>query len=94
VGIDREARLLKITLEEYVRKVVAVFQNTDITEPLKTHLLSSFDTIMVHGLTTIRIRIPAQSDVSFASGQAYSREGSSTIEVQGPRLVAVTRLFH
>ncbi len=94
VGIEREANILGITLEEYVKKIVGIFQRANMTDPLKTQILSSFDTVTLHGLTVIRIRLPKQNEVSFVDGKAYYREGSSTIEVEGQRLVAIAKLFN
>lgn len=93
VGIEREAEILGVSVEDYVRRIVHIFQEADMTDPLKTHILSSLDVITLHQLTFVRIRIPAQPQVSFVNEKAYSREGSSTVEIEGPRLVAVSKLF-
>ena len=73
--------------------IVEAFQTANITEPLKTQLLASFDTITIHGLTTVRIRVPAQKDISFVDNRAFYRESSNTIEVNGQQLAAVAKLF-
>ena len=93
VGIEREARILAISLDEYVKKLVTNFHISKMTEPLKTQILSSFDTITIQGLTCIRIRIPKQNELSFVDGKAYYRENSSTIEIQGQKLVSISKLF-
>jgi hypothetical protein len=93
VGVDREAKILNISLDEYVKKVVTAFQMSKMTDPLKSQILSSFDTNTIHGLTCIRIRIPKQNDISFVDGNAYYRESSNTIEIQGQRLVSMLKLF-
>jgi hypothetical protein len=93
VGIEREAKILNINLDEYVKKLVTAFQMSKMTDPLKTQILSCFDTIMIHGLTCIRIRIPKQNEMSFVDGKAYYRENSNTIEIQGQRLVSISKLF-
>jgi hypothetical protein len=93
VGIEREASHLKIRVEEYVARIVQTFQDSALSEPLKTQVMGGFDVITLNGLTAIRIRIPSQKDVSFMGGVAFSRNGSSTVKVEGPQLVAVTKLF-
>ena len=93
VGVEREAALLGISLDEYVNQLVTAFQNSDLGEPLRSQLVASFDTVTLHNLTAIRIVVPRQEDVSFVGDQAFSREGSSTIAVEGPRLLAVSKLF-
>ena len=93
VGIEREATILGITLDDYVQRIVSAFQVADLTEPLKTQVLSSFDTINVYGLTVVRIRVPTQRDISFVSARAFYRENSNTIEIQGQKLVAISKFF-
>ena len=34
-----------------------------------------------------------QADVSFVDEKAYYREGSSTVEIDGQRLLAISQLF-
>ncbi|MBN1508483.1 MAG: DUF262 domain-containing protein [Sedimentisphaerales bacterium] len=94
VGIEREASRLKITVDDYVARIVQAFQNSVLSEPLKTQVMGGFDVITLNGLSAIRVLIPPQKDVSFVGGTAFSRDGSSTVKVEGPRLVAVTKLFH
>lgn len=93
VGVEREAVILNVSLDEYVRRIVAVFQQSDLTEPLKGQLLGGFDAITVHGLTVVRILIPKQTSMSFVGNRAFDRHGSSTVEVTGQQLVAVSRRF-
>jgi uncharacterized protein DUF262/schlafen family protein len=94
VGVDREAQILSISLEEYVKMIVNTFQQAEITEPLKTQILSSFDTINAHGLSVVRIRIPPQTECSFVNGEAYYRQDSNTIKIEGQQLVAVAKMFN
>lgn len=93
VGIDREVTLQKKTTEEYVRIFTNAIINSELTEPLKTQVLTKFDTISYKGCSVIRITIPAQSDVSFVGKKAFTRKDSSTIEAQGLELLAVFKLF-
>lgn len=93
VGVEREAKILGISTENFVQRVVSTFQKASITEPLKTQLLASFDTITIQGLTTIRIRVPEQNDVSFVGDRAFYRQNSNTVEVKGQQLAAVIKLF-
>jgi uncharacterized protein with ParB-like and HNH nuclease domain len=93
VGIDREASIQKITLEEYVKRLVNKIRNSELSEPLKTQLLGKFDTISYKGYSVVRITVPAQKDVSFVGQKAFTRSDSSTVEVVGPQLLAVYKLF-
>ena len=93
VGVEREARILGISLDEYVQQIVAYFQNSGISEPLKTQILAGFDNITVRGFTVIRILVPKQKSLSFVDNTAFSRNGSSTVELSGQQLVAASRRF-
>jgi hypothetical protein len=93
VGIEREAQVLHVSLDEYVQQIVAVFQQSNLTDPLRTQLLGGFDTIDVHGMTVIRILVPKQVSMSFVGDKAFSRQGTSTVELQGQQLVAAAGIF-
>ncbi|MCL9796128.1 hypothetical protein MXD58_017825 [Frankia sp. AgKG'84/4] len=93
VGIDREAAILGISVEDYVGKIAGYFKASGLTEPLKTQLLSQIDAVLFQRHSVIRITIPRQSDVSFVNDIAYTRQLSSTEVAEGPRLRAITRLF-
>lgn len=93
VGVDREAILLKLSLENYVQRIIGAFQQSQLSEPLKTQILSSFDTITVQGLSVIRILVPRQTTLSYVGNTAFTRQGSSTIELFGQQLVAASKLF-
>jgi hypothetical protein len=93
VGIDREARLQGVSLDNYVQKLISALQNSALSEPLKTQVLSSFDTITLYGFTVIRITIPAQKEISFLGDKSFHRKGSNTVEISGKQLLAVSKLF-
>ncbi|MDZ8026706.1 MAG: DUF262 domain-containing protein [Nostoc sp. DedQUE11] len=94
VGIDREAKIqTKNNVEQYVRILTDAIQNSTLTEPLKTQILTKFDTISYKGYTVIRITVPVQAHVSFVGEKAFTRIDSSTVEIQGRQLLAVDKLF-
>ncbi len=93
VGIDREAKFLCKSLEDYVEILVSALRNSQLTEPLKTQVLMKIDTILYKGHSVIRITIPAQTEVSFVGETAFTRENSSTVEAKGPKLIAVSKRF-
>lgn len=93
VGVDREAILLRLSLENYVQRIIGAFQQSQLSEPLKTQILGSFDTITVQGFSVIRILVPRQRTLSYVDNKAFTRQGSSTIELSGQQLVAASKLF-
>jgi uncharacterized protein with ParB-like and HNH nuclease domain len=93
VGIDREANFLGKALEDYVGIFINAIKNSELSKTLKTQVLARIDTINYKGNSVIRINVPTQKDVSFVGKKAFIRQGSSTIEAEGPELLAVFQLF-
>ena len=93
VGIDREIAISKGTYDDYVNKFLGKISSSDLSEPLKSHVLSQFDIIEYKGLTVLRIRVPRQTNVSFVGKDSYIRENSKTLKLEGPKLLAASKLF-
>ncbi len=57
--------------------------------------MTKFDTVLYKNRhTLIRITIPIQNDVSFVGDKAFTRHDSSTVEVNGKELLAISKLFN
>jgi len=93
VGIDREVKILSSKVETYVQKLVSGIRASELSEPLKTQVLSHVDVIEYRGKTVIRLMIPAQREVSFLGNEAFTRMNSDTTKVQGKSLLALQTLF-
>lgn len=93
VGVDREARILGIDVERYLRRIVDAVRASGLSDPLKTQLLGCVDSIDYRGLSIIRLSIPRQSETSFVDSLCFTREGSETKEVKGPQILAVEKRF-
>ena len=93
VGIDREAKLQGITIEQYVQKIVGGIRASDLSEPLKTQVLCQIDTVDYRSKTVVRIVVPTQEEVAFVANEAYTRINSSTEKAQGKGLLSVSLRF-
>lgn len=93
VGLEREMRLLSVNEEQYLEKILGFIRNSELTEPLRSHVLAQSDYVDYRGMSVLRIRVPAQKQVSFVGEKAFIRENSSTIEATGKKLLAVNSLF-
>ncbi len=93
VGIDRELPLLSMDLEAYVKRIVRFVSASELSPNLKHQVASQVDTITYKGFSVIRLRIPPQKEVSFLGEKAYIREGSSTTEAMGKKLLAINASF-
>lgn len=88
VGVDREARALGITVEEYFSKWKDAVKNSSLSEPLKSSVLSSFDYNSYYGLGVIVISILPQVGISYFNDEVYWRNGDSTELASKPALIA------
>ncbi|MCA7023371.1 MULTISPECIES: DUF262 domain-containing protein [Stenotrophomonas] len=78
VGVDREAKVLGISVEQYFSRWKDAVKNSSLSEPLKTSVLSSFDYNSYYGLGVIVISIPPQAEISYLNNEVYWRNGDST----------------
>jgi hypothetical protein len=93
VGIEREAKVLGIQLDKYVKLFESALSAAPLSEPLKTQVRAGFDVVTVKGLSVLRMRIPKQSGPSFFGDECFFRAGSSTIRATGPQIAAISKLF-
>jgi hypothetical protein len=93
VGIEREFSHLKCDHESYVARILSFIRNSDLSDVLKHQVLAQVDCVDYKGLSVVRIRIPAQREISFLGDVAYTRESSSTVEAKGKKLLAIGALF-
>lgn len=94
VGVAREARVLGISLEDYhsiFRKHIA---SANLSEPLKSDVLSSIDYNSYYGLGIIIIGVPTQNEPSYFNDEIYWRDGDNTVKADTPKLISsVSRRF-
>jgi hypothetical protein len=93
VGIEREFSHLRCDHESYVNRILSFVRNSELSDNLKHQVLAQVDYVDYKGLSVIRIRIPAQKEISFLGDVAYTRENSSTVEAKGKKLLAISALF-
>lgn len=93
VGVDREAKILALPFDKYVKILEDAISQSKLSEPLKTQVRSGLDVIDARGFAVIRVRIPKQTSVSFLGDACFFRSGSSTVTATGPQIAAITKLF-
>ena len=93
VGLERERAILGFDEEQYLEKIMAYVRKSDLSEPLKSQVLSQADYVEYKGLSVLRLRVPAQTDLSFLGDQAFIRENSSTVVATGKKLLAANKIF-
>ncbi len=94
VGVDREAKLLSISIDDYCRRIMEIIKKSQLSNDLKMAVLSRFDVIDYKGLTVIRISVPRQDKISYCGEDVYIRQYNSTIRVKKAKdILAVNKLF-
>ncbi|MFT6909340.1 MAG: hypothetical protein ACJAS1_006056 [Oleiphilaceae bacterium] len=93
VGLERERKILGYDEEQYLEKIMSHIRNSDLSDPLKSHVLSQTDYVEYKGHSVLRLRIPAQSEISFVGEDVFIRENSSTIVATGKKLLAASKIF-
>lgn len=91
VGIDREARQLELAPESYLSLWKDKIVNSELSEPLKTDVLSHCSYIPYYGYGIILIYVPEQKSLSFVGNSVYWRKIDNTTAVDGiadPRKIA------
>lgn len=87
VGIDREAKAMNKSLEDYHRLIQWELQNSKLSDPLKTSILSSIDYNSYYGLGVIVMSIPPQKEPSYVGDNMYWRDGDNTKLAEGAKLI-------
>jgi len=93
VGVEREAKKLKIAIDKYMRLLEDGIGKSPLSEPLKTNTLTCLDLISYKGLQVVRIRVPRQTQLTFLADECFLRIGSSTKKATGPQIAAASKLF-
>lgn len=88
VGVDREAKALGITLEQYHARIQEHFRNSRLSSPLKENILSSIDYNSYRGLGILLITIPAQSQPSYVDDDMYWRDSDKTRKAKGAKQIS------
>lgn len=94
VGIDREAAVLGITLEDYCRRIVGFIKTSALSEALISSVLSNIDIVDYRSLSVIRIKVPSQSEISYYGDEVYERQYNNTVKVEAPKaIMAIAKRF-
>ncbi len=93
VGVNREISVLGISQDQYIERILNAIRSSELTQTLKQQVLARIDVPTYKGFSVLRLTVPPQTEMSFLGKKAFVREGSCTVEVTGPDLVAINKLF-
>ncbi|MGQ3282240.1 DUF262 domain-containing protein [Bosea sp. (in: a-proteobacteria)] len=93
VGIDREAKVLKKSPEEYFHMWRDKIENSNLSKSLKSHLLSHMDLCLYKDRHILIIATRAQKTPSLFNGTAYARKADQTVAVSAEDLIEIATRF-
>jgi hypothetical protein len=88
VGLSREAKVLKVSMDTYFGKWKAAIKDSDLSSPLKESVLSNLDFNDYYGMGVIVITVPPQKQLSYVGEDLYWREGDSTSMAKSAKVIA------
>ena len=94
VGVKREADILDESPESYFTRWRDAIANSDLSEPLRSDVLSNIDYNDYFGYGVIILSVPAQKELSYVGEDVYWREGDRTVRAEGNKKIAeLTKRF-
>lgn len=94
VGVDREAKVMGISLEDYCRRIVGFIKTSCLSAALISSVLSNIDIIDYRSYSVIRIKVPSQSDISYYCDSVYERQYNNTVKVENAKtIMAIAKRF-
>lgn len=88
VGVNREAKALGISVEQYVGRWKDAIKQSKLSDALRDSVLSNLDFNSYYGLGVIVFTIPAQKKLSFVGDEVYWRNSDSTEIATSPKQIA------
>ncbi|MEX3785495.1 DUF262 domain-containing protein [Paraburkholderia sp. BR14374] len=88
VGVNREAKVMGLSVEEYFAKWKHAIKNSALSDHLKDAVLSSMDFNSYYDLGVIVITVPPQKELSFVGEELYWRDGDATKLADQPKQIA------
>lgn len=94
VGIDREIKKMKWSVDQYMRAFIDRIRNSEMDEPLKTQVMSQVDIIEYMGYSVVRIRVPKQDKLTFVGDKVFVRNNNDTKQLSNPKeILAMNEVF-
>ncbi len=93
VGLEREAKLQGISLDEYIGKIIGKIKDSALKSELKRQVISDATPITYHGYTVLMIIVKDVGKPVWYKNKLFIREGSSCKEVIGEQTDSIYALF-
>jgi predicted HTH transcriptional regulator len=93
VGLEREAKLQKVSLDEYIIFITKKISISQLPDDLKTRVTKNITPITYDNMTVLMIAVDSGSSPVYYKDCLYAREGASCIEIKGSKQASIFELF-
>jgi hypothetical protein len=93
VGIEREAKLKGVSLDQYISFITAKISSSSLDSVLKTKITKELTPITYHGQTILMMKISCGSEPVYFDEKLYQRDGANCVEVIGSKQRDIFKLF-
>lgn len=94
VGVERESKVLGISMEDYLGRWKTAIKNAKLTQSVRDSVMSSIDYNTYFGLGVIIIGVPPQKELCYFDDVVYWRNGDSTELAKTPQqIVSIAKRF-
>lgn len=88
VGIERETKIMNISVEEYCKRIKDFIDNSDLSRSLIVSVLPHIEVFSYKGFILVQIIIHPQKGISYLGDEVFIRKLSSTTRVTNAREIA------
>jgi hypothetical protein len=93
VGLEREAKIKKVTLDQYISFITGLISNSALESSLKTRITKDITPITYHGHTVLMIKVSSGLEPVYYEEKLYQRDGANCVEVTGSKQKEIFKLF-
>ncbi|MBD5587193.1 DUF262 domain-containing protein [Clostridium botulinum] len=93
VGLEREAKLKGVTLDEYISFITAKISGANLPEDLIARVTKAITPITYNGNTVLMIEVKCGSEPVYYQDKLYARDGANCVEVVGAKQANIFKLF-
>ena len=92
-GIEHEAKVLDVNLDQLFRQLTEQIRNSQVSEPLRDYIARQVKVVRYYDKAVVIFETQAQEDPSNYEGQYFIRHGSEVIQVPSTEYGELFRRF-
>lgn len=93
VGLEREAQLKGVSLDEYISFITDKISKSDLPNDLKTRITKAITPITYSNHTVLMIEVKCGNAPVYFKEKMFARDGANCIEITGSKQADIFKLF-